>query len=255
MSAPEIRTASSKDELADLVTREAIAVLAQAQQQRGRASIALTGGTMGTKSVAALAAASRTTEQDLNWSRIDFWWSDERFLPRGDSERNVQQAMDAVTAAAPELQLPPENVHVIGSADEFSTPEDSAQDYLDELRAAAADQGTGGLPPLDIALLGVGPDGHVASVFPGHPELEIEEATVVAVHDSPKPPPLRVSMTLPLIRTAAHVWFVVAGENKTEAVGRLLAGGPLEQTPACGARGTVSTRLYGTPDALPEGRG
>ena len=255
MSAPEIRTASSKDELADLVTREAIAVLAQAQQQRGRASIALTGGTMGTKSVAALAAASRTTEQDLNWSRIDFWWSDERFLPRGDSERNVQQAMDAVTAAAPELQLPPENVHVIGSADEFSTPEDSAQDYLDELRAAAADQGTGGLPPLDIALLGVGPDGHVASVFPGHPELEIEEATVVAVHDSPKPPPLRVSMTLPLIRTAAHVWFVVAGEDKTEAVGRLLAGGPLEQTPACGARGTVNTRLYGTPDALPEGRG
>ena len=125
----------------------------------------------------------------------------------------------------------------------------------DELRAAAADQGTGELPPLDIALLGVGPDGHVASVFPGHPELEIEEATVVAVHDSPKPPPLRVSMTLPLIRTAAHVWFVVAGEDKAEAVGRLLAGGPLEQTPACGARGTVSTRLYGTPDALPGGRG
>lgn len=252
MSAPEIRVAASKDELAELVTREAIGVLAQAQAQRGRASIALTGGTMGTKTIAALAAASRTTQEQLDWSRIDFWWSDERFLPRGDSERNVQQAMDAVTSAAPELQLPPENVHVVGSSDEFATPEASALDYLEELRAAAADQGTAELPPIDVALLGVGPDGHVASVFPGHPELEIEEATVVAIHDSPKPPPLRVSMTLPLIRTAEHVWFVVAGADKAEAVGRLLAGGPLEQTPACGATGTVSTRLYGTADALPD---
>lgn len=247
----EVRRAADKDALADLVTQELLEVLAQAQRERGRASVALTGGTMGTRTIAALAAATRTSEHGIDWNQVDFWWSDERFLPRGDSERNAQQAMDAVARAVPELQLPPENVHLVGSSDEFATVEDAAADYLDELQAAAADQGTGQFPPFDVALLGVGPDGHVASIFPGRPELELEAAAVVAVHDSPKPPPQRISMTLPLIRTAAHVWFVVAGQDKAEAVGRLLAGGPLERTPACGARGTRSTRLYATPDALP----
>ncbi len=246
----EISTAPDKDSLAELVTQRVLQVLVDAQAERGRASIALTGGSMGTRTIAALAATSRTSDRGPDWSRVDFWWSDERFLPRGDSERNVQQAMDALTESAPEFQVPPENVHIIGSADEFASPEEAAADYLDELRAAAADQGTQQLPPLDVALLGVGPDGHVASMFPGRDELGIEAATVVAVHDSPKPPARRVSMTLPLIRTASHVWFVVAGQDKAEAVGRLLDGGPVDRTPACGVRGTASTALFATPDAL-----
>lgn len=250
----EIRRAVDKDALAERLAAEVSEVLIAAQERRGRASLALTGGTMGIRTIAALAAAARYAETSPDWQRVDLWWSDERFLPHGDPQRNVQQAFDAVTAAHEQLRFPPENVHIMGSADDFATPEEAAQDYLAELRAAAADQAVddGGLPPIDVALLGMGPDGHVASVFPGRPETALSERTVVAVHDSPKPPPQRVSMSLPLICTAQHVWFVVAGADKAEAADRLIRGTPVEQTPACGARGTVSTVLFATADALGE---
>lgn len=249
----EIRRAADKDALAETLAAEISEVLISAQERRGRASLALTGGTMGIRAIAALAASARYAESSPDWQKVDLWWSDERFLPRGDPQRNVQQALDAVTAAHEQLRFPPENVHIMGSADDFATPEEAAQDYLAELRAAAADQvADGELPPIDVALLGMGPDGHVASVFPGRPETGLLESTVVAVHDSPKPPPLRVSMSLPLICTAQHVWFVVAGADKAEAADRLIRGTPVEQTPACGARGTVSTVLFATADALGE---
>lgn len=247
----ELRSAADMDELADRIAAAINEVLISAQRRRGRASLALTGGTMGIRTIAALAASARYTETSPDWERVDLWWSDERFLPHGDPERNVRQAFDAVTATHQQLRFPPENVHIMGSADDFATPEEAAQDYLAELRAAAADQNADGeLPPIDIALLGMGPDGHVASVFPGRPETGLRESTVVAVHDSPKPPPLRVSMTLPLICTADHVWFVVAGADKAEAADRLIRATPVEDTPACGAHGTVSTVLFATPDAL-----
>lgn len=247
----EIRSSPDKDALAEEVSTAVRRALIEAQEKRGRASLALTGGTMGIRTVAALAASSRFPDTSPDWDRVDIWWSDERFLPAQDADRNVTQAMEALNEACPELTFPAENIHVMGSADDFSTPHEAAHDYLEELGAAAADQGgADGLPPFDVALLGVGPDGHVASMFPGHPELSLEAATVVGVEDSPKPPPLRVSMTLPLISRADHVWFVVAGADKAEAVDRLLSGTTVQETPASAVHGTVSTVLFATPDAL-----
>jgi 6-phosphogluconolactonase len=87
-------------------------------------------------------------------------------------------------------------------------------------------------------MLGVGPDGHVASLFPGYPELQVDDRSAVAVHDSPKPPPTRVSLTFPVLARAAEVWFVVSGEDKADAVKTALAGGDV---PAATPKGTERT--------------
>jgi 6-phosphogluconolactonase len=96
--------------------------------------------------------------------------------------------------------------------------EAAAAAYAEELAAA-------GPPTFDVLMLGVGPDGHVASLFPGYPQLEVTDVAAVAVHDSPKPPPTRVSLTLPLLNRSREVWFVVSGEDKAEAVAKALAEG------------------------------
>lgn len=243
----------SKELLAERVACRINEVLIQAQQQRGRAAIALTGGSMGIATIHALAASTRTAEHVPDWSKVDLWWSDERFVPDGDADRNVQQAAEVSENFALLSSIPPENIHAMGASDQFASAQDAAEDYMAELQAAAQAEGSEtGMPTLDIALLGMGPDGHVASVFPGRPETRIQEPIVVAVEDSPKPPPIRVSMTLPLISTADHVWFVVSGKDKAEATQRLLEAGSIAQTPACGVHGRISTVLFATEDALPE---
>ncbi len=108
------------------------------------------------------------------------------------------------------------------------------------LRTATA-AGPPAVPELDIVLLGVGPDGHVASLFPGHATLHDDTHTVVGEADSPKPPPRRVSLTYPAIRAAREVWLVVAGEEKAEAVAAALAGASVDEIPAAGALGTERT--------------
>jgi len=97
------------------------------------------------------------------------------------------------------------------------------------------------VPRFDVLLLGMGPDGHVASLFPGHAALDIADRTVVGVLDSPKPPPERVSLTLPAIRAAREVWIVAAGAEKSTAVHAALAGLSVSSAPAGHATGTEAT--------------
>jgi 6-phosphogluconolactonase len=139
----------------------------------------------------------------------------------------------------------------MGSADDFATAEDAAFDYRRELAAAAdAEQRTEAYPRFDLSLLGLGPDGHVASLFPGLPHVHEQDATVLGVRDSPKPPPERVTMTLPMINSAERVWFLVAGADKAGAVAAVRGGAPLERTPGAGVRGTEETLLLVTEDCL-----
>ena len=148
--------------------------------------------------------------------------------------------------------MDPARVHDPGSSDEFDSPEDAAADYARRLgEAAAAEHAAdmsddrpehpGMLPRLDVVLLGVGPDAHVASLFPEQAGIRETDLTVVGVRNSPKPPPLRVSLTLPAINTAAEVWMVVAGEDKAGAVGLALAGANPVQVPAAGPTGRSRT--------------
>src|SRR5690606_9320351 len=110
----------------------------------------------------------------------------------------------------------------------------------------------GGSPVFDVVLLGVGPDGHVASLFPEHPAVYESDRTVVAVHGSPKPPPTRLSLTFPVIQAAREVWLCVGGADKATAVGAALSGATPVQIPAAGARGTSRTLWLVDRDAASE---
>ena len=235
-----------KDVLAADTAERALDVLREVQDERGEATIVLTGGSMGSAVLAALAASPRRDEVD--WSRVNVWWSDERFVAEDSPHRNYRQAVDALAGS---VSLDPDRVHPMGSADDFATADDAARDYRDELAAAAdAEHRAGGVPRFDLSLLGLGPDGHVASLFPGTAQVHEQRATVLGVQDSPKPPPVRVSMTLPLINAAHRVWFLVAGADKAEAVAAVRAAAPVERTPGAGVRGAVETLLLATEDAL-----
>ncbi|MCQ6270790.1 6-phosphogluconolactonase [Pseudarthrobacter sp. R1] len=224
-----------------------ITKLVDVQDKYGEATVVLTGGTVGIGTLKAVADSPAAPAVD--WSKVNFWWGDERFVSSDDPDRNTKQAFQALLSHIP---VDPERIHEPGSSDQFGTPEEAAEDYARQLRDAAASEHAAdmsddrpeqpaALPRLDVVLLGVGPDAHVASLFPEQAGIREKELTVVGVRNSPKPPPLRVSLTLPAINTASEVWMVVAGEDKAGAVGLALAGANPVQVPAAGPRGTSRT--------------
>jgi 6-phosphogluconolactonase len=220
---------------ARLVTRLVDAVAA-----KGKASLVLTGGGIGTQVLAELAAAP--ARDAVDWRRVEIWWGDERFLPTGDPERNETGARSALLN---HVGIMPELVHPMPGPDgpDGPNPEAAADRYASELRAAAQpqDRDRSGVPRFDALLLGIGPDAHVASLFPGLPALYEEDRTVVAVRGAPKPPPIRLSLTLPAIRAASDVWILASGAEKAGAVRLALSGAGPIQVPAAGARGSQQT--------------
>ncbi len=218
---------------ARLVTRMVDAVAA-----KGQASLVLTGGGIGTAVLAELAAAP--ARDAVDWRRVDIWWGDERFLRTGDPERNETGARAALLD---HVDVLPGRVHPMPGPDgpDGPSPEAAAERYAAALRGAAQPQDRGGVPAFDVLLLGIGPDAHVASLFPGLPALYEENRTVVAVRGAPKPPPVRLSLTLPAIRTAAEVWILASGAEKAGAVRLALSGAGPVQVPAAGARGRQQT--------------
>jgi 6-phosphogluconolactonase len=212
--------------------------LVDAVAAKGQASIVLTGGGIGTKVLAELAAAP--ARDAVDWHRVEFWWGDERFLPTGDPERNETGARSALLD---HVDVLPERVHPMPGPDgpDGADPEAAADRYASELQAAAQPQDREGVPRFDVLLLGIGPDAHVASLFPGLPALYEDDRTVVAVRGAPKPPPTRLSLTLPAIRSAQDVWILASGAEKAGAVRLALSGGGPVQVPASGARGVQQT--------------
>ena len=224
-----------------------ITKLVDVQDKYGEATVVLTGGTVGIGTLKAVADSPAAPAVD--WAKVNFWWGDERFLPAGDPDRNTTQAFEALLS---HIQVDPDRIHEPGSSDDFGSPEEAAEDYARRLREAASAEHAAdmaddrpeepaALPRLDVVLLGVGPDAHIASLFPEQAGIREKVRTVVGVRNSPKPPPLRVSLTLPAINTASEVWMVVAGEDKAGAVGLALAGANPVQVPASGPRGTSRT--------------
>jgi 6-phosphogluconolactonase len=146
-------------------------------------------------------------ERDIDWSRVHIWESDERAVPPDDEESNFLMIRRSLLDR---IEIPEANVHRVAGE---RGAEAAADAYEAELRAVGR---------LDVVMCGMGPDGHTMSLFPGHPEVGIEDRLVVAVHDSPKPPPDRVSFTLPVIRDARHTMLLAAGGSKADALGRVL---------------------------------
>jgi 6-phosphogluconolactonase len=231
-----VHVSADADRLAEIAAAKLLVRLNEAQSERGSASIVLTGGRVASRVYSVVATSP--ARDSVDWSRVDMWWGDERFLPAGDPERNETQAR---VALLDQLALDHARVHPMPSAGPaFADPEAAAAAYAEEL-AAAARPGTARLPRFDLLLLGVGEDGHVASIFPEHPAV-YETRPVAGVRGSPKPPPMRITLTLPAINTAAEVWLVAAGSEKATAVGAALTGeaGPV-QLPAAGVRGVERT--------------
>lgn len=251
-AAPQREVFADKDTLTGTVASKLLQVLRGTIEADGIAHVSLTGGGAGIGTLSAVAEMLREkAETQLDWSAVHFWWGDERLLPARDGERNDQQARNALLDfLVAEHDLPQENIHSAPTSEDAANPSAAAQIYAQQLQAFSASEGVvvpGSqkvlrLPVFAVMLLGVGPDGHINSLFPGKSSLAVSEVTTVGEEDSPKPPPQRVSLTFDAIHTAQRVWTVVAGEDKAEAV--RLAFEPRTPTadiPAKNARGASET--------------
>ncbi len=221
---PEIIVHPSGDAVAEAVAVRLASRLAQLQAA-GTASpqVSLTGGRIALQAYRHLATLS--DRDDVDWTSVDWWWSDERFVPAGDDDRNDAGTIAAIQAALP---VPDLRLH----------PMPASGTGLDLDAAAAAYAAELGGRSFDVTLLGVGPDGHVASIFPAHPSLD-GTGEVMAVRDSPKPPPDRISLTLAALNRSREVWFTVSGGEKADAVKSALMGGPVPAAQVTGVERTL----------------
>jgi len=215
--------------LADAAAARLVVAVVDAQSARGVAHVSMTGGSMGSQIIESLCAVP--AKDAVDWSQVHVWWGDERWLPAGDADRNDTQN-DA--AGLDGLGLDQRNVHRVLGPDRSGSAEESAQQYGDALHRSGAEL-------FDVMVLGVGPDGHIASLFPHHPAAASTGTLAVAVHDSPKPPPTRVSLTRECLERSRAVWFLVSGADKADAVRRGVTGAPFDTTPAAHVHGVERT--------------
>jgi 6-phosphogluconolactonase len=213
--------ASGPAELAEAFARATVEAARDAIAARGRFDVALTGGSAATQLYPVLASV------DLPWDRIHVWFGDERAVAPTHADSNFRLAHDALLS---KVGVPEAHVHrVLGEL----APAEAATHYARALEDVAG--------VLDVVHLGLGPDGHVCSLFPGHALLGERERLVASLTDSPKPPPSRVTLTLPALAKAREVWFLAFGEAKAEAVRTALLDPKAETTAAivqrsCNAR-------------------
>lgn len=236
---PQIVVEPSADVLAENTAGRLVTTLVSALSQRPVAHVVLTGGGIIEQVLSTL--RDLPGRDAVDWRRVHVWWADERYVASDSDERNDRAAFAAGLDALP---LEPAFIHRMPPADSRfgDDVEAAAESYAEELAAAVPpDQRPGDVPHFDVVLLGVGPDGHCASLFPGHPGVYEQDAAVIAVHDSPKPPLTRLSFTFRTLATATEVWFVASGEAKADAVGMALGDADRVQVPASGPRGRHRT--------------
>ncbi|MFJ8913876.1 6-phosphogluconolactonase [Amycolatopsis sp. NPDC102389] len=230
MSKTEVVVYENPDLLAAAAAARLVTRLVDVQAAKGSASVVLTGGGTG---IAILRELRDSSARDaVDWSRLDVYWGDERFVPADSDDRNEKQAREALLDHVP---LDPKRVHTMAPSDgEFG-------DDVDTAAAAYADVLAANDAAFDVMLLGLGGEGHTASIFPDSPAVHEKERSVVAVRDCPKPPPTRISLTLPAIRRAQDIWLVTGGDAKADAVAQALAGAGEVEIPVAGARGSRRT--------------
>jgi 6-phosphogluconolactonase len=202
---------------ADIVNR----LLDEAIAARGVAHLALAGGSTPKRCHELLA------ERRADWSGVHLWESDERCVAPDDDEANWKMIVSSLVGR---ISIADEQLHRMPGE---LGPDAGADAYEDELRRVLGGEG---FPVLDVVMCGLGEDGHTMSLFPDHPQVHERERLVVGVRDSPKPPPERLSFTLPLVHAAGHTILLTAGAAKADALAAVLAG-PDEHVPASLLRG------------------
>jgi 6-phosphogluconolactonase len=224
----------TKDELIAGIDARLESVLSELLQIQPAVHLVLTGGTVGIAMLEPL-----DSEHALDWSRIHLWWGDERFVAADSPDRNEGQAQRAMIHRLP---IPAQNVHRMPASDAGLSLDDAAAAYAGELAAFA--RGGASAPAFDVLILGIGPDAHVASLFPGHPGVNDRSAAAIAVRNSPKPPPERVSLSLETINVAQRVWVIAAGADKAEAVEAAFTASDAVVAPASAVEGTLETIFF-----------
>jgi 6-phosphogluconolactonase len=220
--------------LVEAAGRRLIDAIQSAVATRGRALIVLTGGGNGNGLLKFLAAQ----KQQIDWSKVHLFWGDDRYVPEDDDERNEKQAREALLD---HIDIPSSQVHPMPASDgEFDSDLAAAALAYEQLLAANAEPGEP-VPNFDVHLLGMGPEGHINSLFPDTSAVHETTRMVVGVEDSPKPPPKRITLTLPAIQRSSEVWLMVSGAAKADAVAAAMGGAQPSSIPAAGAVGLETT--------------
>lgn len=238
----EVEVFQDSDALVEAAGSRLVEAIGTAISARGRALIVLTGGGNGIGLLKYLAGHAA----EVDWSNVHLFWGDERYVPEDDGERNEKQAREALLD---HIDIPASQVHPMAASDgEFGTDLAAAALAYEQLLAANAGPGQQ-VPNFDVHLLGMGPEGHINSLFPDTPAVLETTRTVVAVNNSPKPPPQRITLTLPAIQRSREVWLLVAGAGKADAAAGALGGAQPVDIPAAGAIGLETTRWLLDADA------
>lgn len=249
MTAPSLIVDRTAAEVAAHVATRFLRAVREEFEQRELVHICLTGGSMSAAVLGAI--AGHQDAEGLDWRRLHFWWGDERFVPSEHDDRNALLARRALLNHVP---VPEQNIHEMPASDQGLSLDEAATAYAQKLAKSGevaefgkvAELGTVARPwpSFSLCFLGMGPDGHIASLFPGRPEIDVTDVAAVAIREAPKPPPERVSLTLPVINAAERVWLVVTGAEKAPALARVLSETTPAETPASAARGTVETLIF-----------
>lgn len=231
---PQVQISDTAAELASSTAARARQVLASAVAARGTAHLVITGGGILEQVLAAMADGT-----DLDWSQVHVWWGDERYVPHDSDDRND---LPATAKLLDHVDVDAAKVHRMPASDAgFDDAEAAARAYAGDL-ASSGDAGALA-PAFDVALIGIGPDGHCCSLFPHHPVLDVTGTAASAVHDSPKPPPDRITLTFDALALAREIWFIASGEGKAEAAAEALSGtASVQDVPSSHPRGTEATR-------------
>jgi 6-phosphogluconolactonase len=215
--------------VAQNVATELIKQISTLLESQSEVHLMLTGGTVGIASLSEL--GSHPDRESVDFTKVHFWWGDERYVAAEHADRNALQARNALLK---KITIDESKVHEFPAADSGLSLDEAA----DQFAAVVANL----KPKFDIVLLGMGPDGHVASLFPGKP-TPAQGVQIIAEHDSPKPPPQRLSFTYEALNAADQIWFVVAGADKQDAVGVAMGDSP-EDLPVGRVHGTKSTHWF-----------
>lgn len=200
--------------LADESARRFADLARAAIQQHGRFSVALSGGS--TPRAMHQRLAQPPLRDAIDWANVHIFWGDERFVAPDSEESSYRMARETLLDAVP---IPAANIFPIPTIG--GTPASAANAYAETLAVQLGAE----TPRFDLILLGIGPDGHTASLFPGHPEPSApSDQLAIPVENAPKPPPTRISFTYKIINAAEHVLFAITGADKAEALQAVLRG-------------------------------
>lgn len=214
----ELRVAADRETLNRLAAEEFLRLGSEAIRARGRFAAGLSGGSTPRGAFERIAASWRKAPGGpLDWNRTHLFWGDERHVPLDDPQSNYRMAREALIDLVP---IPPGNVHPVPAAQ--PDPEAAAATFEAEIRQFF-ELRAGQWPRFDLIFLGMGPDGHVGSLFPGSKALE-ETHRVVAANWVEKLGVWRITFTFPVLNQTAHTWVLVAGRDKTEALRRVIEG-------------------------------